>query len=680
MGFLGHIEGQVKKHLRPDSNSSDAIEKRIKEMKDNGTGPVHSVTPDNFLNASRPLMQVIYDIHNESGDLYKDKPVELFKDGLHARVIEMLKCVQALEFETKSQEIAENLSKMRNDPIRAEHDAMYEVLAWAKDELYRCARHANAYMKDVYSITETTPLDIEKEWEKKIIPAMLISQTRDMQQKHESAYHRLTQLFDPLIKHGLPAETKIRQWYDRNHSDDFREKPHHEPIKKTLAEIKQFTELAVKDVIRAQLMLDKIEHIDIPKIKLYMVELQAKAAYEDVAIEKAGLRGRSSYWEEYRECEKALKQAEKIIRNMRDREKARLKDATLSITCDKNGAYTITAERTKGKKKSITMQDGEITIKKNRNAFGTRLKRVMELGQLTTMLRKEQEERQAMIYEFKKEKTQPTHNPDRKNEERKSVTERVFGKVGILRTRQTQYSGEKAARLQLTGLLARLSKNVTKSYEDGIEKKEEKVWSAAAEIGGTVKAELPRDKFGTPTLSAEAHISGEAKVKIFGFSAKAGPSAAIGKMMSYEDFRNSIRDMFEKEVLKGGHLNAQAIVDHAVGLLRDVGLEKAMDWGTFKIEVSDFTLGKATHSIERDDQTQEHSHKITATSPLFNDSKQIITTAAQKIAEAQKHMPPELGFFYGDDAKTSPAQQNGGGRGGQQQEQTTDEFSYSFSH
>lgn len=190
---------------------------------------------------------------------------------------------------------------------------------------------------------------------------------------------------------------------------------------------------------------------------------------------------------------------------------------------------------------------------------------------------------------------------------------------------------------------------------------------------------MPRGKFGTPTLSAEAHVSGEAKVKIFGFSAKAGPSAAIGKMMSYEDFRDSIRDMFEKEVLKGGNMNPQSIVDHAIGLLQDVGLKKAMDWGTFKVEISDFTVAKATHSIERDDQTQEHSHKITANSPLFNDSKQILTTAAQKIAEAQKDMPPEFGFFYGDASRTGPTQTTESGREGQQQEQT-DEISFSFSH
>lgn len=94
--ILDHAEKQIKKHLRPESNTSDLIEKRVHDMQKNDTWPFTTVTPENFLNSVRPLLQIVYDIHSESGDAFKDKPVELFKDGLHSRVIDMLKCIQAM--------------------------------------------------------------------------------------------------------------------------------------------------------------------------------------------------------------------------------------------------------------------------------------------------------------------------------------------------------------------------------------------------------------------------------------------------------------------------------------------------------------------------------------------------------------------------------------------------------
>lgn len=637
--ILDHAEKQIKKHLRPESNTSDLIEKRVHDMKKNDTWPFTTVTPENFLNSVRPLLQIVYDIHSESGDAFKDKPVELFKDGLHSRVIDMLKCVQAMEYETKSQDIKENLSHLRGDPVSPEHDRMYEVLAWAKEELYRCAKHANAYMKDVYAITEATPLDIEKEWEKKVIPRIAIAETRAMQKKHEPAFHRLTQLFDPLLKHGLPSETKLGQWLDARRKDEFRARPQDDLVTKTLAEIKAINEGAVKDLVRAQLELDRIENIVIPRMKLEMMDLQAKATYEDVAIDKAGIRGKSDYWTDYREYDRALKNIETIIKNMREREKARLHDATLSITCAKDGTYTLTAERTTGRKSSITIKEGEATIKKDSTTLGTRLKRVMNLGAMTTALRTEAKQYEAMIREFYKTKTEPTHDPEKKNEQKKTVVEREYGKVRLTKERSTRFSGNRFVRLKLDALAARLSRESSKTYDDGIEKKTRHERKVSIEVGGHGTAEIgmggETGKWGAK-VSAEAGVSGKAKIGIFGFSAKAGPSAQMGKMMSFTDFQSAVKDIFAESIKQN---DPNAGVEKVKELLRDIGPQKAMEWGVFSMEAWDFKLGQVNHKVETNEQSLSHTHTIEAKSPLFNDAYDMV----QKARDAYQ-------FFQGETA------------------------------
>lgn len=635
--ILDHVKKRVEELDRPESNSGDAIEKHLKKLIKEDAWPFKSVTPDDFRDTVRPLIQAVYDVYNESGDQHKDKPFELIQDKLHYRIVNMLKCVQAMEFEAKSQEIKERILDATHEPYTPEYDKMYAVMAWAKEEMYRYAEHANAYMKHTYDIVGQTPLDIE-EWDKKFIPRLAIDETYKATKEHSQAFHKLAAKFDLLLEYGLPSESQLGRWVDERRTATV--ETQNGPEKQTVAQIKANNEKFVADLVRAQFDIDRIELIIVPKIKMAMMDMQAKAEIEDLGIEKAGLRGKSSYWEDYRKYDKALTTIEKAIGNMRDRENKRMQGATLSMTCDKNGIYTLTASRKDGKRQQITVKEGEVVRKKTTEKLTKEFSKVFKLTTISARVKQEKTDRTAQIYGEKLEKEQPTHNPKKVGEKKKTVTEKVFGRIGLSLSRNTRLNEEHSAQIKLTGIVGRLSAAITKSHQEGRQTKEEKVFSASTEIGGTATLDAAaKGKVGAK-LAAEAHASADVQYKKVGISATMGPSASIGTQVSVQEVGKDLLKNFLQEIAKGKDMNLLNLKDQFVDIYKAAGFKSAMELGRAKLKIfDDITLAEAKGQISRDETTQEKRYTIETKSPVI-----------QEIQSAKEQSKKLYGFFMGSKA------------------------------
>ncbi len=617
--ILDHIKKRAEEMDRPESNSGDAIEKHLKELIKENAWPFKSVTPDDFRDTVRPLIQAVYDVYNESGDQHKDKPFELIQDKLHYRIVNMLKCVQAMEFEAKSQEIKERTLDAKQEKYTPEYDKMYEVMAWAKEEMYRYAGHANAYMKHTYDIVGQTPLDVE-EWEKKFIPRLAIDETYKATKEHSQAFHKLAARFDLLLEYGLPSESQLGNWIDERRTVTV--ETQNGPEKQTVAQIKADNEKFVADLVRAQFDIDRVELLIVPKIKMAMMEMQAKAAIEDLAIENAGLRGKSSYWEDYRKYDKALTTIEKAIGNMRDRENKRMQGVTLSMSCDKNGIYTLTASRKDGKRQQITVKEGEVVRKKTTEKLTKEFSKVFKLTTISAKVKQEKTDRMAQVYGEKLEKEEKTHNPKKVDEKKKTVTEKVFGRIGLSSSRNTRLSEERSVQVKLTGILSRLSAAISKSHQEGRLTKEEKVFSASTEIGGTATFDAAtQGKIGAK-LSAEAHVSADAQYKKIGISARMGPSASVGTIISPKDLRKDFAKAFFQELAKGKDMNLLNLKDYCLNVLKSAGFKSAMNWGNARVKYGDdITLAEAQGQITQDEKTKEKQYTVETKSPLVQEIK-----------------------------------------------------------
>ena len=634
-----HVKKRVQEFDRPESNSGDAIEAHLSKLVKENAWPFTSVTPDDFRDTVRPLIQAVYDVYNESGDQNKDKPFELIQDKLHYRIVNMLKCVQAMEFEAKSQEIKEQVLSAQKEEFTPEYDKMYAVMSWAKEEMYRYAEHANAYMKHTFDLVGQTPLDIE-EWDKKFIPRLTIDETYKATKAHSQAFHKLADRFDLLLKYGLPSETTMGKWFDENRTVTIETK--NGPENQTVAQIKADNEKFVADLVRAQFDIDRIELLFAPKIQMAMMDIQAQAALEDLAIENAGFRGKSSYWEDYRKYDKTLTTVEKAIGNMHDRENKRMQGATLAMSCDKNGVYTLTATKKNGKKQQITVKEGEVVRKKTTEKLAKEISKVFKLTTISAKVRQEKTERAAQIYGVKAEKIEKTHNPDRADEKKKTVAEATLGRVGISFLKKGRLSDERTARMQLTGVLGKLSASMTKTHSEGRLQKEEKVWSGGTEIGGSVTVDMPtKDRWGM-SAKAEAHASADAQYKKINISTTMGPSASAGTQINPKDFGKDFAKNFLKEIAKGKNMDLLSLKDQFVDVFKDAGVKTAMNWGKIKIKYGeDFTIAESQGKLTQDEQTQKKQYTMETKSPIVNEVKDMI--------EKGKEI---YGFFYGAEAQS----------------------------
>lgn len=585
----------VSEKMRPKVNSGDDIEQRIKELQENGEWPFTTVSPEEFLAYTRPLIQTIYDIYKES-DTKSKVPVEIIQDRIAYTTVDMLKCVQRMELEAKSQEIAETVCQAREESYSSKAYDMLTIVDWAKNELYRYSNQANDFMAHTYKDENKKPIYISRENEREFIPNLAVSHTYTTTREHSRAFKEVADRFDELMKYGVPSESAVGKLVDSVLN---------------FTETKAENEKAVHNLLARELDIEYIENFIIPNLSLKAIELQAEAALDDNARKRDGRGGRSEYWQDYKCYDKALQSIDRAIKNMRNREAEMCRDAKLIISRGEDGTYSITATRQKGEVREAKVKDGEVEYTRTTEKNIRGRTRTFEFGKMTQQLRDEQSQRFAKIRGYKEETKQPTYREEKNNEQKKVIKERAVGEISISRNHK------KSERLKLTANLARLEGRVVLTHNVVHKTKSKTIASGKAQIlGASSTFALPtKESIGTPTLSAEAHplkLNGQYRGLSASFST--GPSVKVGKQMSVADIVRKSCEIFDTDLTSGDATNLTKAIDKVSEMLREFGPSAGMDWGRIEVSLSDIKIFQAkaqvpAHDIEQTQDTSQSQDK-----------------------------------------------------------------------
>lgn len=664
---IKHVAEQVAQNIKiPPWAKQDDIISQAEELKKSNQWEFRSITPDDFIATMKSLTQMVKDLEKEPGKLNKT-PSDVLCDRAAYRTVDMLKCIQTMEFEATQRRIfairgnfmSHGGAELFADPSQSfasfssvvDHTRgtsfyeryhprdivnerlavpetqtttkMFEFIRWAKDELYKHSDDANFLIESLYPAAETKPISLSEENEKSYAPSIAIAHTNKVTREHEEAFAQVVKSFDDVLKYGLPSETSIGKFIDRL-------LPHRD-------EIKGKNEELIKNLLSKEMDIETIETFIVPALRMRAFEMEMQSNVLNMGMFDVGF---STYTSDpngpHRVYNDAIKTIEQMIKDTRAREAKMAQSTTLTITRGDDDVYTISIARSKGEKREVKFNDQDVTKKEitERNRFSE--ERKFRLGRLSKELREEKKVYSMKLLGSKEEVVSPTNNPKKSGEVQKLQKESSIGELSISTTKTTKSHGKVAARLNMAANAVRLEGKVIKSYKAGRKTEEQNIIGGKAEIvGASISAAAPtKDYMGTHKVSAEAHpVKVGANYRGVNASINTGPSFSAGMQVTAEDISKKAAKALVDELLKGSSANFTRVIDDVMSMIKAIPPSADMDWGSIKISAATMDLLNTQIDVQRNQESNavEVSHETH--SPLIDDIKNDIESIEPQIQE-----------------------------------------------
>lgn len=623
---LKHAYEQLFEKEKVESNMNDAMEALVKGLVEQHDWPFSTVTPEEYLSVVRPLGEIVYDIYSGKID-GEQLPAEVFYDKITYCTMDWLKCMHQMEYETLSNEIQEEICSLYG--FEHPDTAFYkrELLEKFKEYGFELNTRALEYMAPFFEAAGINPLFVQKENEKDYIPEQVVETAKRVYAAHESSYKSVLDRTESIIADGLPSEHLAGKIADRISGK--------QPNQQENARV-------VKDLVRREVDKKLLElmadfHLQEKAIRSQGTGAQLEASNEDAKAQE--------YFAQGRKHEEAHSLVTKMRKESAEREKQM--DPTKSIELqEREGTFVLTAKMEKGARVKLQIDAPSVSYTGTHESRMKARSRIIELGSMTREVYQEQSRIGYVLKKDTETLTIKTHNPEKDNERKKTTTEKAYGEVSLERTKTTRFKGRRSARLEMKANVARLEHRVVKQSDFGYKTKEEKVWSAKAEILGgsaTVKDPTLHD-MGSYVISAEAHAakgSVEAQIKNvplkvdFNIGVK-GPD--LGYQLDTKAIRDALTDRQKmKKVLVFGALNTflkgpaqfqlptqeeNPLKKLSSTIIDLVHKEGSIDLGSLSVSAGEFKLFKAEFNQGQEAQGLPvigDNVTLEMTSPLIND-------------------------------------------------------------
>ncbi len=649
-----------------------------------GAWPFRGLTKDDLISAIRPMVDIASSVEKEARKIKGATP-EVLHDRISYRTIDLLKCVNQMEYETKRFEANQNTvrqdygrTRMHNGPThltstyrdsemrdvlfsgtanahKVEEDPfskrtrprpdnrgrafaaesrkmaqmMQEISSWARQSMYTFNRVANNEMMEHFPKSDIQPINVSDVGEQAYIPAIAVEYTGRVTKSHEEAYAAILDKFEQMLKYGLPSETSMGQWLDK--------------IAGNRDEYKQENEELIKNLLSREMDLEVIEHFYIPKMVL-----NAMVAEGQMQIEQryGNIQGYQQLQSTYSEQMHGATQCKRMIKDTRDREAKMMPNLDLSIEKGKDGTYVITVSRGKGEKREISFKNENESYQKTDVKNRRENTRIMTLGKMSQALREEKKIYSMIIKGTSAEFTEKVPEAKKRDTKMTYSHDMSFGEAEVSHTRTTRHSGKRSNRANLHMDLGKMEGRIIRSHREGLNRKQDwNIGASAQGIGASASMSTPTiDSLGTPKLSAEAHLAkGSVNFKQLEASFNIGAKASIGMQITPEEISKKAAMILVGEALKGNSANLTRIADEVMDLIKSAGPSSSIDFTKINISAALLDLLNAELVREQNQEIGEVNYNSEIGSPIASDVKEDIENAPTYYDQVQ-----DMVQFWGD--------------------------------
>ena len=598
------------------------IEKQLEDILKGQDWPFKTVSKEYFLDVAVPLVKTAQDIEHSTPEQL-DKNAEMYMDRIDYTSIDMLQCVQKMELEALAQEavnfgpqvdimhphipdnikLLQKLSEMGTFLLNENNSRAVEAMGIEYMQSGRlptrvCDTSSRLYMSDV-----------------------AVNMTKSAVGEHLLAFSQVYNRAPQILKYGMPAETGVGRVVDALFTDRGNERKRNEHV--------------VHDLAKAQAKIDHIENFAVHNLKQEASRFLLSALAEE-AVKQGNPDFTSSVFREWHaEKLQAVSEIEGLLKEMKDKEKAMMKDMTLTIKKDKDGIYSITVSKGNGETRTQNIAEGHTKeIERRRREQ----KREIKLTKITEKVMEETKSFRAIFHGEKERKLTPTLNQTVENEKKGYERSQKFGEIVFKRVQERKYNGTKRSRAEAEFHTAQFASKKIKTHTIGPRTEEKTIIGGEADIlGASASIKAPdKEHIGTPVFKAEAHavnadvnIADLVKTKM-----GIGASVSAGAQLSAEDIIKRAAGVMFDEMANGNSANLTRIIDEVSDIIAKIPPSANVDWGSITISVGDFDVFEAKVKQEGE-MGQTHTFAVEASSPLYEDVKKD-AAAIQAYVERQE--------------------------------------------
>lgn len=652
--------------------------------------PFSGITQEDLLSAIRPMVDIASSIEQEYYKIKGATP-EVLQDRIAYKTIDLLKCVNQMEYETSRFEANhsgtrsyQQHSQLRNGPTHipsfvVAHDerneafsytknqwldgsrdttdpftttsyklrqvaprgsnnpetrqmlsAMRQIVSLAKDNLYTLNQEANEQMQRFFPTAEVRQANILGKGDlDSYIPAVAIDYTKRVAGEHEQAYAAILDKFEQILKYGLPSETNMGQFMDK--------------LAGGRDAYKKENEALIKSFLSKEMDMEVLENFFIPRMKLEASVLEGQMKIEGRLGNATSYRQLKNLYHEY---VNGHTQSQRTIDETRTREAKMMPELGLSIEKGKDGTYVITVSRGKGEKREVSFKSENESYQKTDVKNRKENTRVMTLGQMSQALREEKRAYSMIVRGTSAEFTEKVPEAKKRDTKITYSHDMSFGEAEVSHTRTTRHSGKRSNRANLHMDLGKMEGRIIRSHREGLNRKQDwNIGASAQGIGASASMSTPTiDSLGTPKLSAEAHLAkGSVNFKQLEASFNIGAKASVGVQITPEEISKRAAMILVGEALKGNSANLTRIADEVMDLIKSAGPSSSIDFTKINISAASLDLLNAELIREQNQEIGEVNYNSKIESPIASDIKEDIDNVPTYYDQVQ-----DMVQFWGD--------------------------------
>lgn len=579
---------------------------KVKELVHNKAWPFQSVKPSEFLDSARLLVKNLDDVMNGKID-GKKLPPDVFQDQNTYATIQMLKCVQKLEYEQKCQEVAEMVSAFKGELITEKSLAMDNFVTWAKEEMYHYNNFANRYMEEALSKAGLQPRYISVENEREYIPDTAVEYTDNTITEHKTVFDKAYAEIDKLVKYGIPSDGALGQLKDK--------------IGGHIQEQKENLNTA-EQLLKSELNVDAVQLYILPKLELMICEAQAKAAMEKENQEKGFVMGGLDYYQkEYEKIVNDYNYIKDSIKAMVKQELADHPGKSIKVTQTPSGRHKLEAKIFTGTQSIEKQEHHSTTVSKDYKAKSLEV----VLGSTSQAVYEQAAKRECIVRGYSAEFSKDIIKNMSQGVSIQGSFDAAIGQCSASITHTTKLSGKRSTRLEAKFNPARIEGKITGVRKDYTGQTKKHTLAGVSLSAGSLSASVD-NKHVLPVAKANAKFV-EGSAEILGIKANASlGSAGVGLGLDPVDTLKDIGKSTSHNILEQWALPNQDSVKQ--DLINKA--QSAVNTSAKGPSINTSALGVSAYNFGiKDQQFQLTKDNIQELTELADTVKENITTGKQ---------------------------------------------------
>ena len=592
------------------------VEKFVADVKENW--PFKTVSPEYFLDVTRPMMKLLYEIENEvrfdPNKAREDfKPsVEVLQDKVSYLSSQALECLHKLELETLWEEALMVYSDLSGLEEQTRPDEMRAIFQYAESAIFASNRQMIDMLKHTYVNIDPEKLYIDRDPTGDA--STLLEDAKVAYAYAYDAFKMMSDIKEDILMFGMPAETmmgKVAEKLD----------PYLAATRSHNAKVVDYNIITRNDLDDIQRRAHAVKTANYKKLVNELIQHYSKQA--PISTKQWSRENYANVLKEIDMMDRSFKQYQKEITGP---------DWSINFTLTKDGTYSASIGYIEGKSVTADIQKDNVDFKQTTYKNSTENVRTIVCGATTGRLKLDQESYTRMLRGETSVTSAHIQHAKRQHEKRVFTNERQFGTFTWTQKQTTKYAGKRSLSLDIRAALIKWSGDLKRTHSVGPQTKKRDIVSAQVEVAGASVKAATQSGTGTPTFTTEAHAV-EAKGKLFGAveaTVNMGVKLNMGKQWSTESVVQKLAQVIGEELAHGG-TNLAGITKNIEEMLNELPPSLKLDLGSFKITSGGFELN--TDKTQINEQTGKK--EIVQTMPTYDNLRDEIDNRHQHAAQLQ---------------------------------------------